>query len=454
MRNFLMLLALGLLLVACDVNGNLMSNPASGGSAASQQRSADYALQQAQQQQAAAGASAARETAQAQATDNARALAAAATAQAMESARAQLALTADAQAMLAAQQQTQATATVQAHIAQQTVQANEAKATVDARAILAAQQYAQAAATDQAMFTQQAAQTIEAKATVAARAVLLMQQQAQTTATAQAMFAQQAAQTIEAKATVDARAVLLVQQQTQATVTAEAIQREGVTAVQAASASRQQSETLSQLIPIGVVIAFGLVLVLGAKYIGGLIDRANERRSLENQKLALITTLFKTHNETLVFVDDATPWPRLNMPADGEVYDPDETLASLSSPIDAEAPPALVILSNGDPRLPDQAEAREEAARCKLVMKLLRDAIGHTQTHSNRIPSAAQLGWPARAWAIAVAILRPYGVETLAGSEGGTYLVGQYPTLQALYIAMGERHLNLYPPSAGDALSG
>jgi hypothetical protein len=207
------------------------------------------------------------------------------------------------------------------------------------------------------------------------------------------------------------------------------------------------------LIPMGAVIAFGLVLVLGAKFIGGLIDRANERRSLENQKLALITTLFKPHNETMVFVDDPATRPRLTMPADGEGYDSSEAFASLSSPIDAEAPPAIVILSNGDPRLPDRAEAREEAARCKLVMRLLRDAIGHTQTNSNRIPSAAQLGWPARAWVIAVAILRPYGVETLQGSEGGTYLVGQYPTLQALYIAMGERRLNLYPPTAGGALS-
>ena len=178
--------------------------------------------------------------------------------------------------------------------------------------------------------------------------------------------------------------------------------------------------------------------MLGAKYIGGLIDRANERRSLENRKLALITTLFETHNETLVFVDDPAARPLLNMPADGEGYDPGETFASLSSPIDAEVPPAIVILSNGDPLPPDRAEAREEAARCKLVMKLLRDAIGHTQTHSNRIPSAVQLGWAARAWAIAVAILRPYGVETLPGDEGGTYLVGQYPTLQALYIALGE----------------
>lgn len=422
MRNFLILLALGLLLVACDVNGTLTSNPVSGDSAASQQRSADNALQQAQQQQAAASAAMVRETAQAQAADNAQAIAAAATAQVADAARARLALTADAQAMLAAQQQSQATATVQAQFAQQAAQANEAKATVDAQAMLAAKQQAQATATDQAM------------------------------------FAQQAAQAIEAKATVDARAVLLVQQQAQATATAEAMQREGVTAVLADSNSRVQSETMSWLIPIGAAIAFGLVLVLGAKYIGGLIDRANERRSLENQKLALITTLFKTHNETLVFVDEAAPRLRLNTPADGEiaagdVYDPGEAFDSLSSPIDAEAPPAIVIVSNGDPRLPDRAEAREEAARCKLAMKLLRDAIDHTRTHSNRIPSAAQLGWPTRAWAIAVAILRPYGVETLQGSEGGTYLVGQYPTLQELYIAIGERRINLYSPAAEGAVS-
>ena len=414
MRNFLMLLALGLLLAACGENGPPASNPASGASAASQQRAADNALQQAQRQQDVASASAARETAQAQTADTARALAAAATAQVMDAARAQL--TADAQVMLAAQQQAQATAMVQIQFTQQAVQAIEAQATVDARAVLAAKQQAQATATDQAM------------------------------------FAQQAAQAIEAQATVDARAVLLVQQQAQATATAEAMQREGVTAAQAASASRQQSETLSWLIPIGVVIVFGLVLVLGAKYISGLIDRANERRSLENHKLALITALVKEHNETMIFVDDPAVRPRLNMPADGEVYDPSEAFASLSSPIDA-APPAIVILSNNDPRLPDRAEAREEAARCKLVMKLLRDAIGHTQTHSNHIPSAAQLGWPARAWAVAVAILRPYGVETLQGNEGGTYLLGQYSTLQALYIAIGERRLSLYPPTAEGAFS-
>jgi hypothetical protein len=336
MRKYLIALALLLLFAVLYINGNTTSNPASGNNTAAQPRAADTTLPLAQQQ-------------------------AAVIAQVPDAAPTQLAMTADAQALLAAQQQAQATATIQAQFVQQAVQANEVQATIEARAMLVAQQYAQA------------------------------------TVTAQAMFAQQAAQANEAKATVDTRAVLLVQQQAQATATSEAMQRESVMAVQAASASQQQSETLAWLIPIGAVIVFGVVVVLGTKYISGLIDRANERRSLKNQKLDLVTM-----------------------------------------PIDAIGPPAMVILSDGDPLLLDQAEARDETARRKLGMKLLRDAIGHTQVHSNRIPSAVQLGWSASAWAIAVAILRPYGVETLPGDEGGTYLVGEYPTLQALYIAMGE----------------
>jgi hypothetical protein len=33
-------------------------------------------------------------------------------------------------------------------------------------------------------------------------------------------------------------------------------------------------------------------------------------------------------------------------------------------------------------------------------------------------------------------------------------LVGQYPTLQALYIAIGERRLGLYPPSTESVANG
>jgi hypothetical protein len=276
--------------------------------------------------------------------------------------------------------------------------------------------------------------------------------------TQSAMFAQQTAQAIEAKATLDARAMLLVQQQAQTTATAQALQRDNVTAEQVASASQRQRELMSWLIPIVAAAVFGLVLLLGAKLISGMIDAANQRRSLENQRLALLGTLFEAPTETIIFADDpqtgfVMPLP-LHMPVDGKAYDTPGFVASHAPIIDTEAPPVIVLLSYGDKMLADRAEAREEAARCKLAMKLLRDAINHMGAQSNRIPPAARLSWPAGAWTIAVTILRPYGVETLLGTDGGTYLVGQYPTLQALYIAIGERRLILYPPLAESITNG
>jgi hypothetical protein len=410
----MILLAMALMIAACSTSDTFVtSEPGSDNSAASQKARADYAMQQAQQLEADAHAAAVNETAQARAANGVLALAATATAQALGVARAQLAMTAGA---------------------------------------------ASFPSTQSAMFAQQTAQAIEVQATADARAMLLAQQQAQATATAQAMSAQQTAQAIEAKATIDARAMLLAQQQAQATATAQAMQRAGVTAEQVASASQRQSELMSWLIPIVAAIAFGLVLLLGAKFIGGMIDAANERRSLENQRLALLGTLFEAPTETIVFADDpqtgfATP-QLLNTPDNGKGYDTSGSVASHAPMIDTEAPPAIVILSNGDKMLADRAETREEAARCKLAMKLIRDAINHVGAQSNRIPPAAQLGWPAGAWTIAVAILRPYGVEILQGIDGGTFLVGQYPTLQALYIAIGERRLTLYPPSAESVTNG
>ena len=303
------------------------------------------------------------------------------------------------------------------------------------------------------------AATATAQALDVARAQLAMTADAANfPSTEAAMVAQQTVQAIEAKATVDARAMLLAQQQAQATATAEAMQREGVTAEQVASASQRQRELMSWLIPIAAAIAFGLVLLLGAKFISGMIDAANERRSLENHRLALLGTLFEAPTETIIFADDpqigfTTP-QLLEGPDNSNDYDTSVSIASTATMIDTEAPPVIVILSHGDKMLADRAEAREEIARCKLAMKLLRDAINHVGAQSNRIPPAAQLGWPSGAWTIAVAILRPYGVEILQGIDGGTYLVGQYPTLQALYIAIGERRLGLYPPSTESVANG
>ena len=400
-------------------------------SAASQQARADDAMRQAQQLEADAHAAAANETAQAQAAGSVLALAAKATAQALGVARTQLAMTADAANFPSTQS---------AIFAQQTTQAIVAQATVDARAILLAQQQAQIAATTQAVSAQQTEQAIEVKATVDARAMLLVQQQAQTTATAQAMSAQQTAQAIEAK------------------TTAQAMQRENVTAEQEASASQRQSELMAWLIPIVATIAFGLVLLLGAKFIGGLIDAANEKRSLKNQRLALPGALFEAPTESMVFVDDPQTGfarPQLLYTYDsGKTYDSNGSVASHAPVLATETRPVTVNLSTGDKMLADRAEAREEGARFKLAMKLLRDAIDHVGAQSNHIPPTAQMGWQVGTWTIAVAILRPYGVEILPGSDGGTYLVGQYPTLQGLYLAIGERRLTPDPPPAESVAAG
>lgn len=265
-----------------------------------------------------------------------------------------------------------------------------------------------------------------------------------------AVSAQQTALAVEMKATADARAMLRAQEQARGTATAQAVQLERVLAEQVARTSQRQREVISWLKLIVSVILFGLVLLLGAKFIGGMIDSVNERRSLENQRLALLATLFIAPTETIVFADHPhKEFATLRLLGTPDNANGDAASAStdiLEPGVESDAPPAIVILSSGEKMLADSAEAREEAARCKLAMKLIRDAINYVGAQANRIPTPEQLGWPAGAWKIAVAILRPYGVEILHGAGGGTYLVGQIPTLQALYIAIGERRLDLYPP--------
>lgn len=321
---------------------------------------------------------------------------------------------------------------------QQEANANAASANETAQAEAADRLRALAvAATDQALGV--------------ARAQLAMTADAANFSSTQAVVsAQQTAQAVEAKATVDARAMLLAQEQARATATAQAMQHERLIAEQVANTSQRQREFISWLIPLVSVIVFGVVLLLGAKFISGMIDSVNEQRSLENKRLALLATLFLAPTETIVFADhphkEFATLRLIGSPDSGNGYDTSGSSAGPEPVIDSEEPPVIVILSTGEKMLADSAEAREEAARCKLAMKLLRDAINHVGAQSNRIPPAAQLGWPAGAWTIAVAILRPYGVEILPGADGGTYLVGQYPNLQALYITIGERRLVLYPP--------
>jgi transcription-repair coupling factor (superfamily II helicase) len=344
-------------------------------------------LKQAQQQESDAHAAAVNETAQAKAANNVQSNAETATAQALNLARAQLAMTADAVNFPSTQ----------------------------AAAI----------------------------ATADARSLLQVQQQAQTTATSQAMAAQQTAQAIEARATVDARAMLAAQQQSETTATAQAMQREGVSAQQAASTSKWQNELMAWLIPLLAVVAFGLTLLLAVMFFSGMLEATNTRRGLENQRLALLGTLYGTPHETIVYADglpSRTTLRRLNSPGP-VVVQPEPVI------LDGDVPASAVLLAYDDQVLEDHAEAREESARYKLAMKLIRDSINHLGADSNRIPESAQLNWPDGAWTIAVAILRPFGVEILPGEDGGTFLVGQYASLQALYNAIGVRMLDLLPPT-------
>jgi hypothetical protein len=447
MKQFLVFLALlviiGLVVIAFSakgsftMTGSVAPEPASSvtvlnnNSAAAQKARADDAMQQAQQLQANAHAAGANETAQAQSASSALSLSAQATVQALAVAGTQIAMNAAAANFPSTQS---------AIFAQQTAQALRVQATSDASALLVAQQQTRTNATAQAVLAQQTVQAFEVQGTINARAALLVQQQSQTTATSQAMAAMQTSQALAAQ------------------TTAQAMQLEGVAAVQAAGNSQRQNVLMGWLVPLLVAIVLGVALFLGAIFILGLIATAKQKRIQIIQKFALPSRLVDTPTETIVFVDDPQtgfPTPQLLYTHDNDQsYDASSPLDGATTMIDTQARVVNENLFNDATIMAGQAEIHEDAARHKLAMKLIRDAINHLGAQSNRIPPAAQLGWLAGAWTNAVAILRPYGVEILPGEDGGTYLMGQFPTLHALYLAIGESHLPHFPPSAGSIGNG
>ncbi len=382
MKPLLAWIVIAWVLTACSASGSFVpSEPLVDNSAASQKAKADYAMQQAQKQQADAYSAAVNETAQARAAGNALTQSQKATAQAMDVARAQLAMTADAANLPSTQ--------------------------------------------------------VAANATADARSMLQAQQQDKITATAQAMDALQTAQSFAAEATVSARSMLAAAQQSETTATAQAMQRENVSEKQAASTSKWQSDLMAWVIPLLVVIAFGMAVLLAVLFFSGLSDDARAQRGQENQRLALLGNLFGLPTQTHPYTEVLPPRSS-NTPGIG---------AGPAVLLNGDAPLNTVVLSYDDQVLEDRAEAREEAARCKLAMKLVRDAINQVGASANRIPPPAQLNWPDGAWTIAVALLRPYGVENLPGEGGGIFLVGQYSTLQSLYNAIGVKTLGLFSHS-------
>jgi len=78
----------------------------------------------------------------------------------------------------------------------------------------------------------------------------------------------------------------------------------------------------------------------------------------------------------------------------------------------------------------------------RLALRLLRESIRVAGPQSNRIPGWRDLGWSAETWSRAVGLLWRY-VKTQPGQ--GTFLVGEYPTVESLYNAVGSRQISLSP---------
>lgn len=89
-----------------------------------------------------------------------------------------------------------------------------------------------------------------------------------------------------------------------------------------------------------------------------------------------------------------------------------------------------------------QRRGSNEDPQRRLALRLLRESIQAVGGRSNRLPGWRELGWSAEQWSQAVRLLWRY-VETQPGK--GTYLVGEYPTLQELYFAVGEKRAILSP---------
>jgi hypothetical protein len=444
MKQFMIFLALlviiGLLVVAFFSQGTFVLTGSvapdtgavpAGNSAAALKARADDSLRVAQQQQADAHAAAANETSQAQSAGSAASRAAQATAQALAVARTQIKMTADAANFPSTQS---------AIYAGQTAQAMNVQTTADARAVLLAQQQAQALAVAQAVESQHTAEAAAVQGTGDARAMLRVQQEAQTTATAQAMSAQQTAQSQVAQSTT------------------QAMQLEGVAAIQAAGNAQRQNELMGWLLPLVAAIAFVVALFLGAKFMIGRIDAADLRSSLKSQRLRLPSILYKAPAETILYGDD----PRTGFPSPQLIYTQDndsayDTGSPLTGPVtgyDTIVRPVIGTQPKKEGYLTGRAELREEADRRKLAMKLIRSAIDAAGAQSSYIPGATQLGWHAELWEMAVAILNPYGVDLLPAESGETYLRGQFHTLQALYLAIGESGSAHTLPFVGNSGSG
>ncbi len=258
-----------------------------------------------------------------------------------------------------------------------------------------------------------------------------VEEQARATQSAQETSLRQTAEAVRLEATRQAvsveatkQALALAEQAYQMTATAEAVRRQ---AEREAQAQRQEGllQLLALLILLLTLLALGGVVVV-------LVWRAgNEWIAWQSRRRQLV----ESRAGTLLLVAGNAPPVRVQviqpaLPARLPVLDEEES-ESETEPIPYSVDGELVgfIQRRADPHK-------------RLALRLLRESIQAVGAQSNRIPGWRELGWSAELWSQAVRLLSHY-VETQPGK--GTYLTGEYATLQELYYAVGERRAVLSP---------
>jgi hypothetical protein len=255
-----------------------------------------------------------------------------------------------------------------------------------------------------------------------------VEEQARATQSAQETSLRQTAEAVRLEATRQAvsveatkQALALAEQAYQMTATAEAVRRQ---AEREAQAQRQEGllQLLALLILLLTLLALGGVVVVLVWRAGNeWIAWQSRRRQLVESRAG--TLLLLAGNAPPVRVQVIQPALPTGLPDEGD--------ESETEPIPYSVDGELVgfIQRRADPHK-------------RLALRLLRESIQAVGAQSNRIPGWRELGWSAEVWSQAVRSLSRY-VETQPGK--GTYLTGEYATLQELYYAVGERRAVLSP---------
>lgn len=257
-----------------------------------------------------------------------------------------------------------------------------------------------------------------------------VEQQARATQSAQETSLRQTAEAVSIEATRQAvsveatkQALALAEQAYQMTATAEAVRRQAEREEQA-----KRQESILQLLVL--VILLLTLLALGGVVVVLVWRAGNEWIAWQSRRRQLV----ESRAGTLLLVAENAPPVRVQviqpaLPAKLPVVDEEE--ASETDPIPYSVDGRLVgfIQRRADPHK-------------RLALRLLRESIQAVGAQSNRIPGWRELGWSAESWTQAVRLLSRY-VETQPGK--GTYLAGEYETLQELYFAVGERRAVLSP---------